>query len=130
MADLDHFWGGDLTLSPTGDLATVQGAARGQQRIIRRLCSNGSNALDQPVGEYLFHPDYGAGLPRLVGEPGISGFAEAVSREQMLMEPAVQQSPPPGVTISQSALGLLSLTIAYVDVPTQTPQTLSFDVAE
>ena len=83
MADLDHFWGGDLSLSSTGDLASAGGAPRGEQRIIRRLCSNGADALNQPVGEYVFHPNYGGGFPRLVGQPGVTGRAEGIAREHL-----------------------------------------------
>jgi hypothetical protein len=129
VADLFHFWGGDLALSPTGDLATASGAMRGEQRIIRRLCTNGQDAIGQKVGEYLFHPDYGAGLPRYVGQPGVAARAEGVSREQMLNEEAVVQSPPPAVTATQDQLGTLTMTISYTDAPSKTPRTLSFDVS-
>lgn len=129
MADLAHFWGGDLSLSPTGDLATVTGPAHSQQRIIRRLCTNGQDAIGQAVGEYLFHPKYGAGLPRYVGQPGAGQRAEGVSREQMHREPAILQSPPPTVTAVQDRLGTLTMSISYTDAPSKTPRTLSFDVS-
>lgn len=128
MADLDHFWGGDLSLGPSGDLATVKGAARSEQRIVRRLCTNGRDAIDQPVGEYVFHPGYGAGLPRFVGKPGAAGRVEGVSREQMLNEAAVIQSPPPDVSVAQDALGTLTLGISYTDAASGEPRTLSVDV--
>jgi hypothetical protein len=129
MADLDHYWGGDLSLSPTGDLATVSGAQRGEQRIIRRLCTNGRDAIGQRVGEYLFHSDYGAGIPRYVGQPGPEARVEGVCREQMFNEVAVVQSPPPDVSVTADQLGTLTLTIAYTDAPSKTPRTLSFDVS-
>ena len=128
MADLDHFWGGDLSLSSTRDLASVEGAPRGEQRIIRRLCSNGSDALNQPVGEYVFHPNYGGGFPRLVGEPGVTGRAEGIAREQMLKEAAVVQSPPPSVNVSQDVIGTLTVGIGYVDAATRQSRNLNFDV--
>lgn len=129
MADLNHFWGGDLSLSPTGDLGVVDGALMGEQRIIRRLCTNGQDAIGQKVGEYLFHPDYGAGIPRYVGQPDPSARVEGVCREQMLNETAVVQSPPPSVDVAISQLGTLTMTIAYTDAPSKTPRTLSFDVS-
>lgn len=128
MADLDHFWGNDLSLSPTGDLASVEGPARGEQRIIRRLCTNGSDALNQPVGEYVFHPDYGAGLPREVGQPGNLGRVEGIARQQMLKEAAVVQSPPPAVSAAEDTLGTLTMDIAYTDSETREPRELSFDI--
>ena len=128
MADLDHFWGNDLSLSPTGDLASVEGPARGEQRIIPRLCPNGSDALNQPVGEYVFHPGYGAGLPREVGQPGNLGRVEGIARQQMLNAAAVVQSPPPTVSATEDGLGTLTMGITYTDSETREPRELSFDI--
>lgn len=128
MADLFHAWGGDLSLGPTGDLAVAKSAVRSQQRIIRRLCTNGRDAINQRVGEYVFHSEYGAGIPRYVGQPGQTLRIQGVCREQMLAEPAVVQSPPPSVNVVQDALGTLTMTVAYTDAPSKSPRTLSFDV--
>ena len=54
MSDISHQWGSDLSIGPTGDFALVSGAILGQQRVLRRLLTN--------PGDYIWHPDYGAGL--------------------------------------------------------------------
>lgn len=131
MPDLSHLWGGDLVLGPTGDLLPVDGLQRGQQRIIRRLCTNGENAIRQRVGEYLFHQDYGAGLPRYVGEIAPAIQIEGLVRDQMRGEAAVLQAPfgmEPQISTQQDTGGRLSVSIRYTDAPTASPQSLSFDV--
>lgn len=122
MADASLWWGGDLSLSATGDLLTVDDEVRGEQRVVRRLCTN--------PAEYLFHLDYGAGLPRYVGQPTPRLQIEALVRVQMRKEEAVMQSPEPAVTSRQDGLGTLSMHIRYTDRPTQSPRSLSFDVTE
>ena len=49
LADLNHYIGGDLSASNTGDLSSAPGLLRSQQRILRRLLTN--------PGDYIFHPD-------------------------------------------------------------------------
>ena len=51
--DLSHYWGGDLSVSPSGDFATVDGQELGVQRIVRRLMT--------APGELVYHPKYGGG---------------------------------------------------------------------
>ena len=36
MSDLNHFYGGDLLLSNTGDLAAISGTTQGIQRVLRQ----------------------------------------------------------------------------------------------
>jgi hypothetical protein len=59
LSDLNHYIGNDLTASNTGDLQPVDTTVRGQQRVLRRLLTN--------PGDYIFHPNYGAGLPQWIG---------------------------------------------------------------
>ena len=72
MSDLNHFYGGDLSLSATGDILKVDGSTQGQQRVLRRLLTNpalmDSSGKVTVVGDYIWHPTYGAGLPRMVGD--------------------------------------------------------------
>ena len=59
MADIQHTFGNDLTLSATGDIAIVDGTQRGQERVLRRLLTN--------PGDYIWLLNYGAILRRMVG---------------------------------------------------------------
>jgi hypothetical protein len=116
MSDLAQPWGSDLAWSPTGDLATVRGTTWGQQRVIRRL-------LTAP-GSYIWHPDYGAGLPEKIGSLATNVAIEAVVRSQMLMEAAVSQNPPPTVAVTRPALGVVQIDIGYTDAATGEPTLL------
>jgi hypothetical protein len=79
--DLDHDFGGDLALGPTGDLATVTGTVLGQQRVLRRLLTN--------AGDYIWHLAYGAGLPAVIGTPVDAVTIEGMVRGQIFLEAAV-----------------------------------------
>lgn len=119
MYDLYHFIGGDLSASPTGDLRPVDSSTRGTQRILRRLMTNPS--------EYIFHPEYGAGLGQKVGQSVNKNEWEALIRGQMLLEDCVAQSPIPKITLTIITEGV-SVFIQYTDAVSGTPETLSFDV--
>ena len=60
--DAFHWWGQDLSLIPGGDISTVDGLPRDNQRIFGRLCTNGSESGAQ-IGAYCFHPTYGRSAP-------------------------------------------------------------------
>lgn len=123
MADISHQWGSDLMVGPTGDLATSDGAQLGQQRLLRRLLTN--------AGEYIWHPDYGAGLGQFIGQPGDTFRIRAVVRAQMLKEAAVARSPEPVIDVQLSpagAAGTVYVHIRYVDAPSGQTQILSFNV--
>lgn len=122
--DMSHQWGSDLVTGPTGDLATVTGVQRGQQRLLRRL-------LTSP-GDYIWHPDYGAGLARFIGQPGNVLQIRAVIRSQIFKEAAVARTPEPVIDVEFSpsgAVGTVYVHIRYVDAPTRETQTLSFSVS-
>ncbi|WP_084084820.1 phage tail protein [Cupriavidus sp. USMAA2-4] len=119
LNDLDHWVGADLGVSATGDLAVAAGDTRTQQRIVRRLCTN--------PGDYMFHPDYGAGLPAKIGQNADLPALRALIRTQVLMEDAVAKLPEPEVDLVQISTGF-SITIRYTSADTRKPVTLSFDV--
>ena len=119
MADLDHTYGGDLSASASGDLLTADGLTESEQRVLRRL-------LTCP-GDYLWHPDYGAGLPTFVGKPINIRQITALILSQMKLEASVSQSPAPTVTVTPITNGL-SATITYTEITTGQSTTLSFDV--
>ncbi|OIN44504.1 phage tail protein [Pseudomonas costantinii] len=119
MKDLNHYVGGDLSLSPTGSLSPIEGIERGKQRILRRLITN--------PGDYLFHTEYGAGLGRYVG--ALTNIPEVIAliRGQILLEDCVSKQPAPVISVS-SQNDTLSANIGYTDSPTGEPVTLSFEV--
>jgi hypothetical protein len=123
LNDLFHYWGNDLVASGSGDLLTVSGTLRGQQRVLRRLLTN--------PGDYLGHADYGAGLPSFLGQPIDAQKIQGAIRSQMLLEDAVAQTPDPVIVVNQSAADNTAFTvsIAYNDADTNTPVTLSFNVS-
>jgi phage baseplate assembly protein W len=125
MTDLSHQWGSDLIVGPTGDLATVTGAALGQQRVLRRL-------LTSP-GDYIWQPDYGAGLAQFIGSPTDAAQIRAVVRSQIFQEAAVAQSPEPVIDVQvgpsgAGGIGNVYVHIRYVDAESQSTQTLSLSV--
>jgi hypothetical protein len=97
MNDLSHYYGGDIAVSPTGDLAPIDGAVRGQQRILRRLLTN--------PGDYIWHPDYGAGLPQYVGQTLDAPKLKALILGQMRMEDCVAKTPTRSSRCSRSPAG-------------------------
>ena len=120
MADAWHQFGADLAIGPTGDIACVDGALLGQQRVLRRL-------LTSP-GDYLWALDYGAGLGRFVGETVDAARIEAVIRGQMFKEAAVARQPEPVVEVSGDAAGRVYVQIRYADAGGST-RLLSFSVS-
>lgn len=121
LSDVSHWFGGDLALSPTGDLARVTREDRSRQRVLRRLMT--------AEGEYLAHQGYGSGLPERVGEnldlPGV----RAIIKGQMSQEASVDQTEAPSVQVTEIPQGVIA-TINYDIAPEQIPAVLSFDVSQ
>ena len=106
--DIGHRWGADLDVSPTGDLAIVEGAPAATQRILRRLLTN--------LGDYIWNPTYGAGLTQFVGMPTQSRQIAAIVRSQMLQEAGVARLPTPEITVANPeglGVGTFELSIRY-----------------
>ena len=125
LSDLYHYFGADLTPSNSGDLQAVDTTTRGQQRVLRRLLTN--------PGDYIFHPEYGAGLPQWIGKPADLAQIRALIRGQLALESSVAQTPPPVITvgpIANPAGGGFAVSIVYNDAATGQPATLHFDVSE
>lgn len=119
LNDLNLWVGDDLSASPTGDLATAAEDLRTNQRIVRRLVT--------PKGSYIFHPDYGAGLPQMIGDtvdiPAITGEI----RSQIRMEEGVSQTPEPSIDVKPIQDGV-SAGIVYTSSVTRRPVSLQFNV--
>lgn len=122
MPDLFHEFGTDFAASPTGDLALAAGAALGRQRVLRRLLTN--------PGDYIWQPEYGAGLGRFVGQPAATERIRAVVRSQIFREPAVARSPEPAIEVRAGDDGRVFLSIRYADAESGETQLVSFPVGE
>ena len=122
LTELAHWYGSDLQLSATGDLALVGVGSVGRvtksnQRVLRRLCTN--------AGDYLFETAYGAGLPSRIGDNLEVAKVRALVSGQMQLEASVQQSPPPSVKVTPF-VGGAQIDAAYTVAPEAIPAVLSF----
>lgn len=117
MNDLYHYLGGDLSLSATGDLLPVDGTIAGQQRVLRRLLSNAGNLAKEIAADYIWHPDYGASLPREVGELADASRIKAEIRAHLFKEARVSRNPDPVITVTPIASGV-AVRIQYTDAVT------------
>mgnify|MGYP000849634676 CR=1 FL=1 len=122
MPDLSHEFGADIVAGPTGDLALAEGVALVRQRLLRRLLTN--------PGDYIWPPQYGAGLGRFVGQPASAARIRAVVRSQIFREPAVARSPEPVVDVRAGDDGRVFVSIRYADADTGETQSLSLTVGE
>jgi hypothetical protein len=121
LADLFQYWGNDLQLGPTGDIAPAFRSDRTSQRIIRRLLTNPGG------GDYPWEPGYGAGLPAKIGQNLDLGHLTALIVGQIALEPSVARNPAPQVTLTPFTGGV-SITVLYYDLAgTGTP--LSFNLS-
>lgn len=118
MPDLQHLWGNDLSLSPTGDLATASNPVLTQQRVLRRLLTN--------PGDYIWVLNYGAGLASFVGRPGAASAIRAAIRGQIFKEASVARTPEPIIDLQPDPTGSIYVHVRYADAQTGTTQTLSF----
>jgi hypothetical protein len=116
MADLALQFGGDLSVSVTGDLAVVDGTSLTQQRVL-------TNA-----GDYIWQLNYGAGLGQFVGMPAAPASIVGITKAQLLLEAAVAVSPAPAVTTSVADDGTVTLMLRYADAPTGASSVLSFSL--
>lgn len=119
MADISHSFGGDLALSPSGDLQVAPTPAIvTQQRVLRRLLS--------PLGSYVWHPEYGAGLPAMVGEPAQEQRIRGTIFAQMALEEGVGAEPAPSVDVTVTTNGIVTAIVRYAD---QNGDTQTFKVS-
>lgn len=120
LTDIFQWYGSDVGLGPTGDFQQVNGTARTQQRIVRRLCTN--------PGDYIFHPEYGGGLPGKIGSNASRSEVRAIVQSQIALESSVATLPKPTVTVTAIGNGGMNIQIQYTDAQTRAPVLLSFDV--
>lgn len=119
MSDLWHIIGGDLDAAATGDVLQVDGLDETSQRLLRRLITN--------PGDYVWHPEYGAGLGSKVGELYDAGAIIGLIRSQIFLEANVARTPAPVITVTPIPDGM-SARIQYYDNSTGVLATLAFNV--
>ena len=119
MNDIDHFIGGDIALSATADVNVATALTASQQRVLRRLLTN--------PGDYIWHPEYGAGLPAEVGKLADERRIKGLIQSHIFLEPVVLKNPPP-VVIVTPIMGGVAVRIQYADAQTGQTATLAFNV--
>ncbi|OYV32515.1 MAG: hypothetical protein B7Z81_12655 [Acidocella sp. 20-61-6] len=120
MSDLSLQFGGDLSVSPTGDLLRADGQALSQQRVLRRLLTN--------PGDYIWQRNYGGGLGQYIGKPGATASISGVARTQMLLEVAVAATPSPVINVVVSDNSIVTLSISYLDSLVNQNSVLTFSL--
>jgi phage baseplate assembly protein W len=119
MAGEFHWYGLDIQFAANGDDASANGILEINQRIVRELMT--------APGDYIWAPNYGAGLGRYIGKAmSAEVFAElkALITAIVVRQPDVQRQPGPQITFQADATGLLSTQIIYVYAPTRQPVTV------
>jgi hypothetical protein len=94
MPDLYLEWHEDFLADATGDLFTVDGDVEVRQRLERRLFT--------AVRGYVWHPEYGAGLPQRIGDPIGVYEVQAICAAQLALEASVAIFPPAQLTVEAS----------------------------
>lgn len=120
MADLSQYFGDDLVMAPSGDLALASGSELGTQRVIRRLLTN--------LASYLWEATYGAGLRAFIGDAVPVETIKGRIRSQLFLEGSVKQDPAPIIKVTANTNGQYAVQITYVDATSGAPQLLDFDV--
>ena len=105
MTDYWLDWQDDFHVSPKGGLVLVDGDDEARQRLMRRLCT--------AVYGYIWHREYGAGLPQKIGDPWQPTAIEAICREQVNLEGSVAPNPPPQINVAEIIPGMVSIDIKY-----------------
>jgi hypothetical protein len=133
MSDLHHYIGDDLSVSSTGDLMMAESTKEGEQRVLRRLLTNPTvrdgTGMVVSVGDCIWHPDYGAGVPVEVGKTLDERRIRALIRKQIFNEACVARNPDPVILVEPITDGV-SVRIQYVDAVTRQQVGLSFTVQQ
>ena len=125
--DLSNLIGTDLNITSvstntTADIQNVVNPVEGQQRVLRRLLTN--------PGDYVWQPNYGAGLAKYIGQPMNQLAISGVIRQQMKLERAVKQFPPPSVQVQTSKGGTVLAGIQYIDAESNLTSALSIPLTQ
>jgi hypothetical protein len=114
MADISLEWSGDFAVDASNDLFTVDGDTEVRQRLERRLFT--------AVNGYIWHPEYGAGLPQKIGATRSVSQIRSIVAQQLALEASVAASPPAQLTVTASPNqpDLIAIAIKYFDAQTGT----------
>lgn len=119
MPDVGHFFGSDMQVSASGDLLMVDGLDLTTQRLIRRLMT-AANA-------YIWHTDYGAGVPQRIGDNTNTTAIKAAIASQIYKDGLVASNPAPIITTT-ATFNTVNVHIKYTSRVTGKQEVLSFDV--
>jgi hypothetical protein len=107
MTDISLEWNDDFFPDSTGDLATVDGDVETRQRLERRLFT--------AVNGYVWHKDYGAGLPQKIGSVFSNEEIKSICAAQLQLESSVAPFPAAQLEVVPIAGGLTVISIKYFD---------------
>jgi hypothetical protein len=120
MADISLEWNDDFQVDASGDLLVIDGDNEVRQRLERRLFT--------AVKGYVWHPEYGAGLPQKIGSVLSVEEIRSVVSSQLALEDSVAPSPPAilDVFASPNQRDLITISITYWD--NKTGVSVSFSI--
>lgn len=121
MTDVSLEWGDDFQPDASGDLMVVDGDDEVRQRLERRLFT--------AVQGYVWHPDYGAGLPQKIGSVLSVAEIRSIVASQLALEASVAPSPPAQLTVSASPNNPSLVTIGIVYWDAKTGVSVSFTIS-
>jgi hypothetical protein len=111
-------WGGDLVLTPTGDLAllqdTAQAAPATAQWVARLILTtpilfdSSGNRISR--ADDMFNETFGAGVRALIGQPISPSLLNGIKSRilnAMAQNPEIAQNPPPPVNVSDMGNGFV-----------------------
>jgi len=109
MSEVGLEWRDDFKIAANGDLLLVDADIETRQRLERRLFT--------PQYGYVWHFDYGAGLPQRVGSPYNINQIKAIVSSQIYQEASVAPYPPVqiGIDVSPNQRDLIGISIKYWD---------------
>lgn len=112
MTDVSLEWHDDFQPDSTGDLQTVDGDDETRQRLERRLFTAEKG--------YVWHPDYGAGLPQKIGSVLSVEQVQSVVVSQVALEASVAPSPPVQISVGNpgTRADIVAIGIAYTSAVT------------
>lgn len=120
MADLSLEWNDDFEVDASGDLLVVDGDVEVRQRLERRLFT--------AVQGYVWHPEYGAGLPQKIGSVLSVSEIKSIVTSQLALEASVAPSPPAQLSISADPNDASIITIGILYWDAASGNSVSFSI--